>query len=141
MLQVEKAQTKLMILHQAVAVISSLESQARDRHLNPKAACLQRREDEENTVRLTSSCPPTPTEPGPSSRYTCPHTPPYAAPALTPPHTVYTTSSPSHSNSAADYAPSNGSPMKRKPSSGGGSLSPTQCKPRGGRVLSTGGIP
>jgi hypothetical protein len=28
-LQVEKAQTKLMILHQAVAVISSLESQVR----------------------------------------------------------------------------------------------------------------
>lgn len=45
-LQTEKAQTKLMILHQAVAVISSLETQVRDRNLNPKAACLKKREEE-----------------------------------------------------------------------------------------------
>lgn len=31
-LQTEKAQTKLMILHQAVAVISSLETQVRGQH-------------------------------------------------------------------------------------------------------------
>jgi len=42
----EKAQTKLVILHQAVSVITSLESQVRERNLNPKAACLKRREEE-----------------------------------------------------------------------------------------------
>ncbi|XP_078356526.1 transcription factor 4-like isoform X4 [Oculina patagonica] len=39
-------QTKLVILHQAVSVITSLESQVRERNLNPKAACLKRREEE-----------------------------------------------------------------------------------------------
>eukprot|EP00062_Callorhinchus_milii_P002308 gi/632938370/ref/XP_007904699.1/ PREDICTED: transcription factor 12 isoform X4 [Callorhinchus milii] len=42
----EKPQTKLLILHQAVAVILSLEQQVRERNLNPKAACLKRREEE-----------------------------------------------------------------------------------------------
>ena len=68
-LQSERAQTKLMILHQAVAVINSLELQVKgmclsliqcsytdpliDRNLNPKAACLKRRE-EEKALRLNS---------------------------------------------------------------------------------------
>jgi len=43
----ENPQTKLTILHQAVTIITSLESQVRERNLNPKAACLKRRGDEE----------------------------------------------------------------------------------------------
>ncbi|XP_062966658.1 transcription factor E2-alpha isoform X2 [Cynocephalus volans] len=42
----EKPQTKLLILHQAVSVILNLERQVRERNLNPKAACLKRREEE-----------------------------------------------------------------------------------------------
>ncbi|XP_053507341.1 transcription factor 3a isoform X2 [Ictalurus furcatus] len=45
----EKPQTKLLILHQAVNVILSLEQQVRERNLNPKAACLKRREEEKVT--------------------------------------------------------------------------------------------
>eukprot|EP00118_Oscarella_pearsei_P002925 m.12217 g.12217 ORF g.12217 m.12217 type:complete len:542 (+) comp23884_c0_seq1:143-1768(+) len=45
-LQADKAQTKLNILHQAVSVITTLEGQVRERNLNPKAACLKRREEE-----------------------------------------------------------------------------------------------
>ncbi|XP_071098703.1 transcription factor 4-like isoform X5 [Haliotis cracherodii] len=40
--------TKLMILQQAVNVITSLEQQVRERNLNPKAACLKRREEEKS---------------------------------------------------------------------------------------------
>ncbi|KAM9832403.1 transcription factor 3b [Neosynchiropus ocellatus] len=42
----DKPQTKLLILHQAVNVILNLEQQVRERNLNPKAACLKRREEE-----------------------------------------------------------------------------------------------
>ncbi|XP_036391115.1 transcription factor 12-like isoform X3 [Megalops cyprinoides] len=45
-LKTEKPQTKLLILHQAVAVILSLEKQVREKNLNPKAACLKKREEE-----------------------------------------------------------------------------------------------
>ncbi|XP_061652348.1 transcription factor E2-alpha-like isoform X2 [Phyllopteryx taeniolatus] len=45
-LQSDKAQTKLVILQQAVQVILGLENQVRERNLNPKAACLKRREEE-----------------------------------------------------------------------------------------------
>uniref|UniRef100_W5L5X1 Transcription factor 12-like n=1 Tax=Astyanax mexicanus TaxID=7994 RepID=W5L5X1_ASTMX len=45
-LKSDKPQTKLLILHQAVTVILSLEQQVRERNLNPKAACLRRREEE-----------------------------------------------------------------------------------------------
>ncbi|XP_046716234.1 transcription factor 12-like isoform X3 [Silurus meridionalis] len=45
-LKSDKPQTKLLILHQAVAVILSLEQQVRERNLNPKTACLRRREEE-----------------------------------------------------------------------------------------------
>jgi 23S rRNA maturation mini-RNase III len=58
-LQCEKAQTKLMILHQAVAVIGNLEHQVKERNLNPKAACLKKR-DEEKTYQATASIGPSP---------------------------------------------------------------------------------
>ncbi|KAI4888680.1 hypothetical protein NFI96_016823 [Prochilodus magdalenae] len=45
-LSTDKPQTKLLILHQAVNVILNLEQQVRERNLNPKAACLKRREEE-----------------------------------------------------------------------------------------------
>ncbi|XP_062868442.1 transcription factor 3b isoform X2 [Trichomycterus rosablanca] len=45
-LSMDKPQTKLLILHQAVNVILNLEQQVRERNLNPKAACLKRREEE-----------------------------------------------------------------------------------------------
>ncbi|XP_032567983.1 transcription factor E2-alpha isoform X10 [Chiroxiphia lanceolata] len=45
-LKTDKAQTKLIILQQAVQVILGLEQQVRERNLNPKAACLKRREEE-----------------------------------------------------------------------------------------------
>ncbi|KAM6426142.1 transcription factor 12 isoform 2-T3 [Liasis olivaceus] len=57
-LKSEKPQTKLLILHQAVAVILSLEQQVRERNLNPKAACLKRREEEKGSV--VSAEPPAP---------------------------------------------------------------------------------
>ncbi|XP_025030074.1 transcription factor 12 isoform X6 [Python bivittatus] len=57
-LKSEKPQTKLLILHQAVAVILSLEQQVRERNLNPKAACLKRREEEKSSV--VSAEPPAP---------------------------------------------------------------------------------
>uniref|UniRef100_A0A8D0B2A5 Transcription factor 12 n=1 Tax=Salvator merianae TaxID=96440 RepID=A0A8D0B2A5_SALMN len=57
-LKSEKPQTKLLILHQAVAVILSLEQQVRERNLNPKAACLKRREEEK--VSAVSAEPPAP---------------------------------------------------------------------------------
>ncbi|XP_014046803.1 transcription factor E2-alpha isoform X1 [Salmo salar] len=45
-LRSDKAQTKLLILQQAAQVIMGLEKQVRERNLNPKAACLKRREEE-----------------------------------------------------------------------------------------------
>lgn len=47
-LKQEKAQTKLNILHQAVEVITNLEQQVRERNMNPKTACLKRREEEKD---------------------------------------------------------------------------------------------
>lgn len=38
----DKPQTKLGVLNMAVDVINSLESQVRDRNLNPSAVCLKR---------------------------------------------------------------------------------------------------
>ena len=42
----DKPQTKLGILNMAVEVIMNLEQQVRERNLNPKVACLKRREEE-----------------------------------------------------------------------------------------------
>lgn len=42
----DKSRTKLMILHDAVDVITQLERAVKDRNLNPKTACLRRREEE-----------------------------------------------------------------------------------------------
>ncbi|XP_068169416.1 transcription factor 12-like [Antennarius striatus] len=53
----EKPQTKLLVLHQAVAVILSLEQQVRERNLNPKAACLRRREEEKASGVMTDPQP------------------------------------------------------------------------------------
>lgn len=47
-LKSDKPQTKLGILNMAVDVIMSLEQQVRERNLNPKAACLKRREEEKS---------------------------------------------------------------------------------------------
>ncbi|KAK7582257.1 hypothetical protein V9T40_013702 [Parthenolecanium corni] len=47
-LKTDKPQTKLGILNMAVEVIVSLEQQVRERNLNPKAACLKRREEEKS---------------------------------------------------------------------------------------------
>ncbi|XP_074488723.1 transcription factor 12-like [Sebastes fasciatus] len=52
-LKSEKPQTKLLVLHQAVGVILSLEQQVRERNLNPKAACLRRREEEKASAAMT----------------------------------------------------------------------------------------
>lgn len=54
-LRSDKPQTKLSILQQAVNVITSLEQQVRERNLNPKAACLKRREEEKAEDLNTSS--------------------------------------------------------------------------------------
>uniref|UniRef100_A0A4W5LYT0 Transcription factor 12 n=1 Tax=Hucho hucho TaxID=62062 RepID=A0A4W5LYT0_9TELE len=54
-LKSEKPQTKLLVLHQAVAVILSLEQQVRERNLNPKAACLRKREQEKMSAGLTDA--------------------------------------------------------------------------------------
>lgn len=49
----DKPQTKLGILNMAVEVIMSLEQQVRERNLNPKAACLKRREEEKADDNMT----------------------------------------------------------------------------------------
>lgn len=45
----DKSSTKLHILHMAVDVITDLERQVRERNMNPKNACLKRREEEKTT--------------------------------------------------------------------------------------------
>lgn len=42
----DRNRTKLMILHDAVDVITQLEKAVKERNLNPKIACLKRREEE-----------------------------------------------------------------------------------------------
>lgn len=49
-LKSDKPQTKLGILNMAVDVIMGLEQQVRERNLNPKVACLKRREEEKTDV-------------------------------------------------------------------------------------------
>lgn len=44
----DKNRTKLMILHDAVEVITHLERAVRERNLNPKTACLKRREEDKS---------------------------------------------------------------------------------------------
>lgn len=73
--------TKLMVLQQAVNVITSLEQQVRERNLNPKTACLKRREEEKSEDlpggrpmnvnaedlaqgSMGGKCPPDPSKPG-----------------------------------------------------------------------------
>ena len=45
-LKSDKPMTKLGVLNHAVDVIMGLEQQVRERNLNPKVACLKRREEE-----------------------------------------------------------------------------------------------
>ncbi len=51
-LKSDKPQTKLGILNMAVDVIMGLEQQVRERNLNPKVACLKRREEEKTDHRM-----------------------------------------------------------------------------------------
>lgn len=44
----DRNRTKLMILHDAVEVITHMEAAVRERNLNPKTACLRRREEEKS---------------------------------------------------------------------------------------------
>lgn len=44
----DKTRTKLTILHDAVEIITHLEKSVKDRCLNPKTACLKRREEEKS---------------------------------------------------------------------------------------------
>ena len=44
----DKTRTKLTILHDAVEIITHLERSVKERCLNPKTACLKRREEEKN---------------------------------------------------------------------------------------------
>ena len=67
-LQSDKPQTKLGILNMAVDVIMSLEQQVRERNLNPKVACLKRREEEKaDGSGLAPPGPPSQGPPGPGS--------------------------------------------------------------------------
>ena len=61
-LQSDKPQTKLGILNMAVDVIMNLEQQVRERNLNPKVACLKRREEEK--ADGSGLAPPPPGPPG-----------------------------------------------------------------------------
>merc|ERR1719158_1085265 len=54
-LKSDKPQTKLGILNIAVEVIINLEQQVRERNLNPKVACLKRREEEKSEETLATS--------------------------------------------------------------------------------------
>lgn len=165
-LQCEKAQTKLMILHQAVAVITSLEQQVRDRRLNPKAACLKKREEEKAALRLNpTATPSTPTEPGPSGMCSetlealglalpeglgsiSPGVPQVSTSSGVPPSTSasnfpasysrpYTATSPPPLTPTDKIPRKSDPPMKKKSM---GNISPTLRKAaKGGRILSTSG--
>ncbi|KAK2710899.1 hypothetical protein QYM36_012161 [Artemia franciscana] len=54
-LKIDKAQTKLGVIQQAVDVIAQLEQRVRERNLNPKAACLKRREEDKDDDCLSES--------------------------------------------------------------------------------------
>ncbi len=54
-LKSDKPQTKLGILNMAVDVIMTLESQVRERNLNPKVACLKRREEEKTDASTSGT--------------------------------------------------------------------------------------
>ena len=61
----DKPQTKLGILNMAVEVIMNLEQQVRERNLNPKVACLKRREEEKaDGSGLGPPGPPAPNQAG-----------------------------------------------------------------------------
>jgi len=79
-LKSDKPQTKLGILNIAVDVIMNLEQQVRERNLNPKVACLKRREEEKSEDSLGppgghclpgySNAPPAPSPHGAHAWYT-----------------------------------------------------------------------
>ena len=54
-LKSDKPQTKLGILNMAVDVIMTLEQQVRERNLNPKVACLKRREEEKTDASTSGA--------------------------------------------------------------------------------------
>ncbi|KPM04566.1 daughterless-like protein [Sarcoptes scabiei] len=71
----DKAQTKLNILHQAVDVITSLEQQVRERNLNPKTACLKRREEEKSEESVHAKYMSSQSMPGTMNSVVSPPTP------------------------------------------------------------------
>ncbi|XP_037814455.1 protein daughterless [Lucilia sericata] len=84
-LKSDKPQTKLGILNMAVEVIMTLEQQVRERNLNPKAACLKRREEEkaEDGPKLAAQHHMLP-QPPPGMYGQPPHLPPTAQSGVPP---------------------------------------------------------
>lgn len=53
----DKTQTKLTIIHDAVEIITALEKSVKERRLNPKIACLKRREEDKLEDEVTYLMP------------------------------------------------------------------------------------
>ena len=88
-LQSDKPQTKLGILNMAVDVIMNLEQQVRERNLNPKVACLKRREEEKADGSGLGPAPTTGPEGQPSAAMGFPPSTSQGAASGAPPALLY----------------------------------------------------